>query len=229
MRLDQLDCEARLADATTTDHHQLVFSRELQHHRARSASKSNRQGVVAHERDKTSAASSHSGRPQGWDETGATYLGGHCCGWNCERGERKGTIGASIGRLEPQLCCGFRRTKGGELSGWRNMGSLGNQAQEYTGRCCWPIGWGGRSGGDCGGGRKAVRRSAGATDRSERGRTPPLEMCGDRQSNFSGTAPGGWSLLATYSAAPLTGWLGIIGRVTSGGLSRQVNGSGLQD
>jgi hypothetical protein len=40
----------------------------------------------------------------------------------------------------------------------------------------------------------------------------------------------GRSLLATYySAAPLTGWLGIIGRVTSGGLSRQVNGSGLQD
>jgi hypothetical protein len=198
MRLDQLDCEARLADATTTDHHQLVFSRELQHRRARSASKSNRQGVVAHERDKTSAASSHSGGQQGWEETGATYLGGHCCGWNCERGERKGTIGASIGRSEPQLCCGFRRTKGGELSGWRNMGSLGNQAQEYTGRWCWPIGWEGRSGGDCGGGRKAVCRSAGATDRSERGRTPPLEMCGDRQSNFSGTAPGGWSFVACH-------------------------------
>jgi hypothetical protein len=29
MRLDQLDCEARLADTTTADHHQFVFSREL--------------------------------------------------------------------------------------------------------------------------------------------------------------------------------------------------------
>ncbi len=30
MRLDQLDCEARFADATTAHHHQLVFSRKLQ-------------------------------------------------------------------------------------------------------------------------------------------------------------------------------------------------------
>jgi hypothetical protein len=60
MRLDQLDCEARLADATTADHHQLVFSRELQRHRARSVSKSNGQGAVAHERNKTNAVSSHS-------------------------------------------------------------------------------------------------------------------------------------------------------------------------
>ena len=30
MRLDQLNCEARLADTTTAHHHQLVFSRKLQ-------------------------------------------------------------------------------------------------------------------------------------------------------------------------------------------------------
>jgi len=30
VRLDQLDCEARLADATAADYHQLVFPCELQ-------------------------------------------------------------------------------------------------------------------------------------------------------------------------------------------------------
>ena len=57
----------------------------------------------------------------------------------------------------------------------------------------------------------------------------PLGKCVDRQSNFSGSAPGGWSLLATYSAASLTGWLGIIGRVTAVGCPDKLNRPGLQD
>ena len=145
MRLDQLDCEARLADATTADHHQLVFSRELQHHRARLASESNRQGVVAHERNTTTAASSHSGDRKAGTKPKQHTLEAIVVAGTVRGGGRKGTIGASIGQSKPQLCCGFRRAKRGQLSGRRN-GSLGNQAQGYTSRCCWPIGWEGRSG-----------------------------------------------------------------------------------
>ena len=70
MRLDQLDCEARLADTTTADHHQLVLSRKLQERQRASANQiqlETKGGQAGNMCQSTAAAGRHEGRQRAGD------------------------------------------------------------------------------------------------------------------------------------------------------------------
>jgi hypothetical protein len=79
MRLNQLNGKAGLADATTADHHQLIFSRELQRAHRRASAKGNAQ------REWGRSACAKNGATLigvGWSVGSGekTNLGGHRCG-----------------------------------------------------------------------------------------------------------------------------------------------------